>query len=199
MGYNNRLATGGVFSEEQVHDMYLHWLFKKAGVNHGDPTYVLLATKLHNIPFIHYVPNDDNRAEDGIELRKDFIEDERLTDYELIMLYNHDRTEVYASVLEMLVALCERMVQIVDESSSVEDWFLELLNNLELLNFDDYNYDYNGGDRRVDLIMTKFLERKYKRNGRGGLFPLSRAIKDQRKVEIWYQMNAYLRERYYES
>ena len=40
------------------------------------------------------------------------------------------------------------------------------------------------------------LAREYSDNGHGGLFPLKNPKKDQRKVEIWYQMTEYINENY---
>ena len=64
--------------------------------------------------------------------------------------------------------------------------------NLGLDKFDDkhYNSDY------VYEILGKFVRREYDFNGRGGLFPLKNVQNDQRKVEIYYQMLAYLSENY---
>jgi len=36
--------------------------------------------------------------------------------------------------------------------------------------------------------------RDYHADGRGGFFPLTNPDTDQTKVEIWYQMNAYVTE-----
>ena len=45
---------------------------------------------------------------------------------------------------------------------------------------------------RNHAIIKRFLERAYNRSGRGGLFPIKRVLKDQRRVEIWYQMMDYI-------
>ena len=46
----------------------------------------------------------------------------------------------------------------------------------------------------VEDIVQKFLDRKYSRNGDGGLFTVNRSRYDLRSVEIWYQMCWYLDE-----
>jgi hypothetical protein len=46
---------------------------------------------------------------------------------------------------------------------------------------------------QVDRILERFLERRYERNGKGGLFTVNNGF-DMRGTEIWYQMNYYLRE-----
>jgi hypothetical protein len=72
------------------------------------------------------------------------------------------------------------------------------MRNAGLDAFDDGNFD-TMDDSEVMKILDRIIERTYQRNGVGGLFPLKRDKKDQRKVELWYQMNAYLIENYYKN
>ena len=44
--------------------------------------------------------------------------------------------------------------------------------------------------------MAAIIWRTYDSNGYGGLFPLRNPREDQRKVELWYQLNAYLLEQF---
>ena len=44
---------------------------------------------------------------------------------------------------------------------------------------------------RVDDVLL----RRYDQSGNGGLFPLEMARLDQRKVQLWYQMNSYILEK----
>ena len=44
----------------------------------------------------------------------------------------------------------------------------------------------------VEECLTRFLNREYERNGKGGLFTVKDTRRDMRKMEIWYQLNAYL-------
>lgn len=104
------------------------------------------------------------------------------------------------SVLEILVSIAIRMEDIMHESELGDRtgvWFLQLLDNLGLGVYSDdcITTDYASD---FDTIMSIFIYRKYDRNGKyGGLFPLKRAAKDQRKAELWYQMNTYLLEKFY--
>jgi hypothetical protein len=122
------------------------------------------------------VPNDDNRARDGLDLRRRF---ERETS---IML--PDLGE--CTMLEFLVALSIRLNETVydyNDPDRVSDWFGELIDNLEV-------------DRKsIDEIFQCLNGRTYDYNGgNGGLFPLENPREDQREIEVWYQMMAYLRE-----
>ena len=44
----------------------------------------------------------------------------------------------------------------------------------------------------ADDVITRFLNRRYKRNGEGGLFTVEHCKSDLRSAEIWYQMCWYL-------
>jgi hypothetical protein len=100
-------------------------------------------------------------------------------------------------MLELIIALayrCEDMTaDVVDGNRQVQDWFWDLLSNSGLEGYTDEQYD----ERLVDEILNNIIYRRYDRYGRGGLFPLKNPKKDQRKVELWYQMNAYLVEKYF--
>jgi hypothetical protein len=72
------------------------------------------------------------------------------------------------------------------------NWFWVLLNNLGLEQCnDESDYDQNA----VDILLDQLIWREYLEDGRGGLFPLERPAEDQRDVELWYQLNAYVVER----
>ena len=48
-------------------------------------------------------------------------------------------------------------------------------------------------DRRyVDTVISRFLNRDYEPNGRGGLFTVRNRKEDLREVEIWYQLQWFL-------
>ena len=47
----------------------------------------------------------------------------------------------------------------------------------------------------VNDVLDRVIWRTYRWDGHGGLFPLNEPEKDQREVEIWYQLSAYLLER----
>ena len=178
--------------KRQVTNDYYHWLRDQLEMDTPDYSYFFLAQLLYAKKFYTIIPNDENRAIDGMALRQRFSEEAGYNTYDVL--------DGPCSVLEMLFALAERidaiMADIGNENRTTK-WFWELLENLGLDMFrDDVFYDLNG-TVAIDKILNIFLGRTYKRNGRGGLFPLIDPDKDQRKVEIWYQMNQYLIENYY--
>lgn len=171
---------------------YYHWLCYIIRVNHERNSYYLLAQTLHQKDYRWHVPNDDNRGEDGKSLREKFADDSGYNTYEAL--------DGPCTMLEFLIALAERCEAIMADSGygdEVSRWFWEMLENVKLDRFTDEEFEERGGTEAVNHILDKILSRYYKRNGQGGLFPLNYAEKDQRKVEIWYQMHTYLLENYY--
>lgn len=151
----------------------------------GDETYDLLIRELYAYNFEAVIDRDLNRVNDGLQLREKYMGDDS------------DYIDGECSVLELMIALAQRIDDIMYDPDVGEDWvrwFWEMIENLGLDKFPDSNFS----TKAVDLIIQRFIDRKYDSDGLGGLFPLmypdSRI--DQRDVEIWYQMQAYLNENY---
>lgn len=151
-------------------------------------SYNKLLNHLHNIDFQYILPMDGNRAEDGIDLRYRFGYEKEYED-SIIASYLDSRP---CSVLEMLIALAfrceEHIMDDPDAGNRMGQWFWGMIVNLGLESMSDsqFNAAY------VDDVVFRFMERKYKRNGEGGLFTIDRCKYDMRTVEIWYQLNWYL-------
>lgn len=150
-------------------------------------SYLFLASALFQKEFISLVDFDDNRIADGMELRREFE-----LEFSYVLA---DKDNFPPSVLEVLLALSRRME--VQSDTIMECWFWELLTNLGLHHYADNSYYDNGGPWEIQYILNRWVGRTYKRDGKWGIFPLKHAKKDQRKVEIWYQMQAYLAENVY--
>jgi len=127
------------------------------------------------------VPNDINRCHDGVDLRARYVHE---TSNSLPALGP-------CKMLEFLVALAIRLNE-ADYDPEYPDkvgvWFWTLMQNLEII---DLGYD------EVVTAFNNINLRDYAADGYGGLFPLERPREDQRDVEIWYQMQAYLLENRY--
>lgn len=170
---------------------YFYWLCSCIDIGGRDIGRLTLARDLHSIPFTWTIPNDDNRAQDGKELRDTFASESPFTE---------PTENGNASVLEVLVALAVRIDGLLAETNTQRNvgvWFDEMISNLGLVIPDDNKISM------IDTIMIRannnvivgdFLVRKYHSNGKGGLFPLKNSKQDQRNVEIWYQMMSYLEE-----
>lgn len=164
---------------------YFDWLCREAGALHNrNPhrTYWRLLHHLHLTPFRWSIRNDDNRAEDGKFLREEYL-DWGASD--------PDMPDAPASILEMLVALSRRVA--FESYGSPADWFWKLLENLDMKHYTDANWD-DFVEQDVGQALELLNSRKYGEDGRGGLFPLRYPHTNQRRVELWYQMSAYILE-----
>ena len=172
---------------EPLDEAYLVWLYSQvASLRHKTPskTYWFLLRQMYKKEFVWFVPNDDNRVEDGRELRFIFSEKE---DVEL----SEDWVHLPCSMLEMLIALSRRAAFLGGSSSRY--WFWHILDNVDLSACTDA---YSYSEEEIDDILNTIVWRTYEFNGKGGLFPLHFADEDQTRVEIWDQLGAYLMQRY---
>ena len=78
-------------------------------------------------------------------------------------------------------------------SKPMMDVFWIFLVNLNLTRYND-RFVHSKPVWQIDRIISKFNRRAYRANGQGGIFPLIRPLTDQRQVELWYQMGAYMTE-----
>lgn len=171
---------------ELTDDAYLRWLYRQvAQVRLRNPsrTYWSLLRQLYTTEFVWFIPNDDNRVMDGRELRYEFIEEEGIT------YVNDEWLDLGCSMLEMLIALSRRLS--FDAEGQPRAWFWHLLKNIELDHLTD---EQPYSEKEVDDVLETVIWRNYQANGHGGLFPLKNAKRDQTKVEIWYQLAAYLQQ-----
>lgn len=161
-------------------DIYLEWLYDQVIVKNQRLSYWKLLRQLYKTEFTWFVPNDGNRAEDGKALRREWADSCGLEPDGAWM-------RLGCSFLEMLIALARRMEFEAEETP--EFWFWHLIENL---GFEDYN-DHRSYPRSLVAQRLRIVnDRLYDMTGNGGLFPLRRPSKDQRRVEIWYQMSEYL-------
>lgn len=175
-----------MFRDQIIND-YFEWLWNFTKCR-GHSQNRKIITLLHNTEFRYSIPMDANREEDGIDLRYRFI-----TEVGIPKNYQ----EVYAyldgpcSVLEMMIALAIRCEESIMDDPDIGDrtseWFWLMMKNLGLDYMSDRKFDRDIAEEKISI----FLDRRYKRNGEGGLFVVN-GRRDLRKVEIWYQMCWYL-------
>ena len=173
--------------QDQIINDYFEWLWNFTKCR-GHSQNRKIITLLHNTEFRYSIPMDANREEDGIDLRYRFI-----TEVGIPKNYQ----EVYAyldgpcSVLEMMIALAIRCEESIMDDPDIGDrtseWFWLMMKNLGLDYMSDRKFDRDIAEEKISI----FLDRRYKRNGEGGLFVVN-GRRDLRKVEIWYQMCWYL-------
>lgn len=158
-----------------VFDSYFEWLCNKIGYNED---YDALLRYLIDVDFICVHPMDENRAADGLYLRKEFMDEEAVR--------GNPFENKECSVLEMMVALAYRLEYSVmgDPSLGI---FWRMIHNLGL--------DETGNvDMWNDILQGWMTRDAIEYDGRGGLFPLEDPREDQADVEIWGQAMNWLNE-----
>jgi hypothetical protein len=159
------------------HD-YFVWLVSQIATP-PRKTYNELFSRMFDLEFVWTVPNDNNRLQDGLDLRSEFLDGAR-----------GRLTLEGCSILEVLVALSRRVAFIAGGDEAA--WAWRLVKNLRLNKASDPLTPIRA--QRVEQALEALVWRTYQPSGRGGFFPLNHAIEDQTKVEIWYQMQAYVME-----
>lgn len=158
-----------------VDNEYYQWLLRRIDYLEGDG-YDDALEVMFSTPFEWDIPNDDNRAEDGIQLRYIFMDEEGWGTMPL------DGKE--CTFFEMLVALAERIENDVmwdGESDRTDEWFWLMIRNLGIKPWDLSGYTYG--------IIENFMH--HKENVM--LFPCDKKL---RKSEIWFQAQSFLMKNY---
>jgi hypothetical protein len=170
-------------------EQYFEWLCTKVIDDDSNIKYSKLMSCLFDSNFVPIMTMDENRADDGKNLRYRFGRENDIPGS--IILTELDNKH-YSSMLEMMVALsirCEETIMTDEEfGDRTGEWFWNMIVSLGLGPMNDLRFD----EKYVKIIIDRFINRQYKRNGEGGLFTVDRIKKDMRNFEIWYQMCWYL-------
>lgn len=173
--------------QKRIEGEYFEWLYNYVckDKSHARMSFRKLLSYLHEIEFIFSIPNDINRARDGVDLRYRFameIDDELILDY----------LDGPCSVLEMMVALAIRCEETIMDNTTYGNrtgqWFWNMMANLEIGQMFDEAFNEEFVDERINI----FLERRYEPDGKGGLFYIKNCEEDLRRLEIWTQLCWYL-------
>lgn len=170
---------------------YYEWLVEKVNCQKSENHTRLLHT-LHSIPFHIVLERDSNRARDGIYLRTQFYNSGSFFIDETVPVL--DPALDPCTVLEMMIAMAERFcLDVIGfQFKSTADWFWYMIENLGFKHCTDDDFD----DEEVYSKVQNMMNRNYKPDGRGGMFPLAHPTEDQRHVELWYQLSEWYDERY---
>ena len=172
-------------STEPLENLYFNWLCNAVNnvkVPTPSLTYYNLLRTLHKTEFIWLVAGDDNRAEDGVELRIQFLILGDIPD-------DPEWRSIGCSLLEMLIAFSRRAEFMTDSSSYF--WFWHFIRNLNLYDYND-SVDYD--EYEVMDILNRFISREYEPEGYGSILPIPESSRDQANVELWYQFCQYISE-----
>ena len=174
---------------DELFEDYFEWLHKqivRPNIRRKSQSHRQLCIQLHNKEYWWFIPNDDNRMQDGRDLRVAYAQERRIEGY-----LPPDFYHAPCSMLELLIGLSARLGFETGDEPRV--WFWHLIENLDLEQFNDAHYDARA-ERIIDRVLDRVITRTYGASGRGGLFPLRHAHEDQTECELWRQMNAYLLE-----
>lgn len=172
--------------QKTIINEYFKWMFDlMCKERYENVSFKKLFVLLHSKEFRFTISYDENRYNDGIDLRYRFS---MFDGFEDAMEY----LDGPCSVLEMMVALALRCEETIMDDPAYGDrtaqWFWDMIVSLGLGGLTDDVID----ESYVDFVLERFLDRKYEPDGRGGLFTIRNSIHDLRHFEIWDQLNWYL-------
>lgn len=166
---------------------YFEWLCDKIIDEESNVKYDLLMSHLYDCTFVAVLDMDNNRAEDGKGLRRRFSLENKYSSGDV-----NRSLSGKCRMLEMMVALAIRCEETIMTDEEYGDrtgmWFWNMMVSLGLGSMNDSRFDV----KYIDVVIDRFMNRQYKRNGEGGLFTIDGIKKDMRLIEIWYQMCWYL-------
>lgn len=173
---------------------YFEWLCSKIINDDSNIKYSKLMSCLFDTIFIPILPMDENRDDDGKNLRYRFGRENDIPNNVITRELDnyHLQHTNNCNMLEMMVALsirCEETIMTDEEyGDRTGEWFWNMIVSLGLGTMNDLRFD----EKYTNIVLDRFINRQYKRNGDGGLFTIDGIKKDMRKFEIWYQMCWYL-------
>ena len=173
----------------RIRNDYFNWIYEMM-CDGLDESYYKLFDYLYNCQFVWTIPEDASRAIDGKNFR-----------YQFGYLYSISRSTIDetfgnspCSVLEMLAALAYRCEDTIMSNTKLGDrtaqWFWSMLSSIGISNQTDEVFNASLVGHKIYI----FLNRTYKKNGKGGAFTIHDKSKDMRRVDLWYQMCYYLNE-----
>ena len=175
------------------------------GLIHADNIYNYgkLLTRLHEIPYIWYISNDENRSLAGRNLRRMFILDNGMSisllrplnedvDWDMGMFDRDDIVQT-CSVLEFLVGLAKEWEDKLSFNSDYGDrtphWFWgHMIRNLGLDKMDNVRYN----EHYINTIIDSMLHRRYNWEGQGNIFTIPGFDMDMAQIEVWWQLTNYI-------
>ena len=172
----------------RFYNSYFRWLLDQVmydDMRRSGRSYRKLLEYMRNVQFTWLIDFDKNRADDGKNLRYIFQTETGI----------EGEIKGACSFLEMCIALARRINDDIfepDPMARPARWFWIMMENCGLDEFTDDRFN----EEKVGEIVDRIINREYKKSGKGGLFPLKNAVKDQRKVQIWYQMQSYILENF---
>lgn len=153
---------------------YYIWLLEQAGI---PKDYDEICELLFTMDYFWLMDLDKDRSEDGIALRYRYGD---------IYGYNSmfDIIDSSCSCLEMIIALAMRKETIMGDDAYGDRtwvWTHAMFDSLGLYP----GVDYEEAIRKI----TRWLNRDFSPDGKGGLFTIPSCNRDLRKIDIWTASN----------
>lgn len=165
-------------TEKSQDSDYFRWLVKTVK---GD-SHLELLKELYSIDYTPVFEMDKNRVYAGLSLRGYYAYETGIDEDELVL--------GNCSVLELLIGLAWTIQGIY--GNEISKWFWEMADNLGVSRYSDTRFS----KRSVDEHISMWLRRQYTREGVGSPFPLRHYDGDTRTIELYLQMNMYMKEKY---
>lgn len=176
---------------------YYSWLLDIIRMDECEPQASDLIYALFSTEFVCKLERDLNRIGDGLRLRSDYAASCGLTEA------SYDELDISVgpcTVLEMMIGLALRADDEImyneEEGDRAYKWFWLMIKSLGM---DElcYIWSEDGSDYTLYKDMVeRFLYRRYRPDGKGGLFTIRNCDEDLTKVEIWYQMSWFFSKNY---
>lgn len=167
--------------QEPAEELFV-WLRSKVIDRHAAPSlYTGLLQTMHNMEFVWYLLDDSNRAEDGLELRRDF--------YREVYPGQQPDLTLGCSFLEMLIAFSYRAE--FQTGAPAKEWFWIMVDNIGL---GELRHTSPDDVQHIEEVIFDVICRNYDDAGNGSLFPVRWPRTDMRELSILYQFFAYVQE-----
>ena len=162
--------------------LYFKWMVDKVCDRVQKRLYSKLLKHLNEITFVVKHPLDENREDDGYELRYRFGYETGANQHD-IANYIDDHP---CTVLEMMVAMVLRMDDMIYDDGSCKLYFWDMIEAIGLGYMTDEMYNAQS----VNKIVDRFMYRQTNK----GIFDIDDRGRDLRDVEFWCQAMWYLSE-----
>lgn len=176
-------------------EQYVEWLYSQVmpdGMYNGY-SYLQLLLHLNRAPFRVINPLDEARADEGRDLRSEYMVETHKRYLEGVLFPSKE-----ATFLEVLIALSSRMAFEVCDKMTHTDAFVEMLRNAGLMDYDDDSMVSLGAIKDLEKRIDDIIDRNYGVDGSGGLFPLISPMRNQQQLPLFEQMEDYLNENFCE-
>lgn len=177
-----------------MRDKYYHWLVSLVCDEYHAKYYNKLLSALYGQEFYWSITRDEDRAIDGINLRRRYIEEHcKGSGYKSRgNIESVPTQDDPCTLLEMMAAMairCEiECFGYNSDNDMTDTWFWNMIINLGLDKMDDGNFKPGLVHNRV----LDLLDRQFEPNGKYGLFTVEGRTEDMRDVDFWMQMMWYI-------